>query len=73
MPEILYSRNRCLSSLTTSSGNVLTDIEGIFPMQLGILFLQSVHLVGTKKRIHSVKYTGGYANHGRFRKEKRRM
>ena len=29
------------------------------PMQLGILFLQSVYLVAAKKRIHSVEYAGG--------------
>ena len=29
------------------------------PVQLGIFFLQSAHLVTAKKRIHSVEYTGG--------------
>ena len=36
MSETLYFRNRCLSSLITSSGNVLTDIEGIFMQDVSL-------------------------------------
>ena len=40
------------------SFNLVIQIFNL-PMQLGILFLQSVHLVADKKRIHSVEYAGG--------------
>ena len=33
-------------------------------VQLGILFLQSVHLVAAKKRVHSVEYTSGSLRSG---------
>ena len=33
-------------------------------MQLGVLFLQSVHLVPAKKKIHSVEYTSGSLRSG---------